>query len=109
MMARLAVSGRETTARAAKTRKVVERVSSRPPPKAEEEIAVMVGIGRLARLVYRVRREVRKVFVLFVSERERGISYQISGNSIVWVCTVSVIWRLADYSELKGLNIGDLV
>ena len=51
MMARLAVSGRETTVRAPKTRKVVERASSRPPPKAEEEIAVMVGMGRSVRLV----------------------------------------------------------
>ena len=47
MMARLAVSGRERIASAAKTRKVVERASSRPPPKADEEIALMVGIGRL--------------------------------------------------------------
>ena len=46
MMARFAVSGRARTASAAKTRKVVERASSRPPPKAEEEIALMVGMGR---------------------------------------------------------------
>ncbi len=45
MMARR-VSGRATTAVDAKMRRCVVRASSRPPPKASEESAVSVGIGR---------------------------------------------------------------
>lgn len=45
MMARR-VSGRATVAQEAKTRRCVVRASSRPPPKAREEMAVRVGMGR---------------------------------------------------------------
>ena len=58
------VSGKPTTAREAKTRRVVARASSRPPPRAREEMAEMVGMGREERVRRVVRREVRKVFVL---------------------------------------------
>ena len=50
MMARR-VSGRATVAVEANTRKLVQRPSSRPPPKAVLPMAEMVGIGRVDRRV----------------------------------------------------------
>ena len=50
MMARR-VSGRATVAVELKTRKWVQRASSRPPPKALLEMAEMVGMGSWARRV----------------------------------------------------------
>lgn len=67
MMARR-VSGRPTEAVEAKTRKVVARASSSPPPRAREETALMVGMGRAERAVRVVRRVRRKWLVL----AERG-------------------------------------
>ena len=58
------VSGKPTMAREVKTRRVVERASSRPPPRAMEETAEMVGMGRVERVVRVWRREERKEFVL---------------------------------------------
>ena len=46
------------------TRKVVDRASSRPPPRALEEIAAMLGIGSVSRAVRVLRRLERKVRVL---------------------------------------------
>jgi len=54
------VSGRATTAVDARTRKSVQRASSRPPPKAELATAEMVGIGRVERRVKVWRSFVRK-------------------------------------------------
>lgn len=45
-------------------RKVVLRASSRPPPRAREEMAVMLGMGRAERAVRVARRAARKVWVL---------------------------------------------
>lgn len=59
------VSGRPTMAEEPKTRKCVHRASSRPPPRAREEMEEMVGMGRVERLVNVVRRVVRNWFVLF--------------------------------------------
>lgn len=64
MMANL-VSGNATVDVEPKTRKVVVRASSRPPPNATEEIAEMVGMGRRERRVNVSRRVVRNCFVLF--------------------------------------------
>lgn len=50
-------------------RKVVLRASSRPPPRAREEMALMVGIGRVESVVRVVRRVWRKWLVL---QRRRG-------------------------------------
>lgn len=50
MMARR-VSGRPTTAVEARTRKLVQRANSRPPPKAVLLMAEMVGMGRVERRV----------------------------------------------------------
>lgn len=72
MMARR-VSGSPIWALAAMTRKVVLRASSRPPPRAREEMAVMLGMGRAERAVRVARRVVRKVRVLEVRGREGGI------------------------------------
>ena len=58
------VSGKPTTAREAKTRRVVASASSRPPPRAMEETAEMVGMGREESVVRVWRREERKSFVL---------------------------------------------
>jgi hypothetical protein len=44
----------------------VQRASSRPPPKAREETALMVGMGRRERAVNVERRFERKAAVLFV-------------------------------------------
>jgi hypothetical protein len=59
------VSGRPTTALEVRTRKWVERASSRPPPRAREEMALMVGMGRSERAEKVPRRLVRKSAVLF--------------------------------------------
>lgn len=59
------VSGSAICALDAKTRKVVESASSRPPPRASEETALMVGRGRVERVVRVARRVVRKVSVLW--------------------------------------------
>lgn len=58
------VSGSPTCALELKRRKVVLRASSRPPPRAREETAEMVGRGRVERVVRVVRRLWRKVCVL---------------------------------------------
>ena len=58
------VSGRPTVALELRTRKCVERASSRPPPRATEEIAEMVGMGRLDSDVKVLRRFVRNSAVL---------------------------------------------
>lgn len=63
MMANL-VSGNATRDVEPKTRKVVVKASSRPPPSAREEIAEIVGMGRRERRVKVSRRRVRKCFVL---------------------------------------------
>ena len=58
------VSGRPTIAVDAKTRRCVQRASSRPPPRAREETAEMVGIGRAERAVNVALRFARKAAVL---------------------------------------------
>jgi hypothetical protein len=58
------VSGRPTVAVEARMRRCVVRASSRPPPRAREEMALMVGMGRVERRVKVVRSEARKVTVL---------------------------------------------
>jgi hypothetical protein len=58
------VSGRATVDVDPKTRKVVVRASSRPPPNAPEETAEIVGMGRKERRVKVSRRVVRNCFVL---------------------------------------------
>ena len=58
------VSGRPTTAVEAKRRKVDASASSRPPPSAIDEMAEIVGMGRVERRWNAVRREWRKSFVL---------------------------------------------
>lgn len=58
------VSGRPTRAVEEKTRREVQRASSRPPPKAVLLIAEIVGMGRVLRRVKVARRVVRKVLVL---------------------------------------------
>lgn len=50
-MAASFTSGTPTTAVEAKTRNVVQRASSNPPPIAREETALMVGMGRFDRSV----------------------------------------------------------
>jgi hypothetical protein len=47
-----------------RTRKCVDKASSRPPPRAREDMAEMVGMGRLERVVNVERRVARKLFVL---------------------------------------------
>lgn len=66
------VSGRPTVAVDENTRKFVARASSRPPPKAWEEIAVMDGIGREASRVRVLRRVVRNCDIL----RRDSLDYQ---------------------------------
>lgn len=58
------VSGRPTVAVDARTRKLVQRASSRPPPKAVELMAEMVGMGRVERRVKVARRDLRKAATL---------------------------------------------
>lgn len=58
------VSGRPTIALEESTRKCVERASSRPPPRATDEIADTVGIWSSERAVKVARRLVRKSVVL---------------------------------------------
>lgn len=58
------VSGRLMVALEARTRKVVLRASSKPPPRAREEMALMVGMGRAEREVRVLRRVWRKWLVL---------------------------------------------
>tara|TARA_R110002060_G_scaffold16167_1_gene22482 strand:+ start:404 stop:601 length:198 start_codon:yes stop_codon:yes gene_type:complete len=58
------VSGSPTCAVEEKTRRVVQRASSRPPPRARELTALMVGIGRIERAVNVLRRLERKAAVL---------------------------------------------
>lgn len=55
------VSGRPTVADEEKIRNEVVRASSRPPPNAVEEMALMVGMGRVEIAVKVARRVVRKV------------------------------------------------
>ena len=58
------VSGRPIEALDVRTRKCVARASSRPPPRAREEMALMVGMGRSERAVKVPRRSARKLAVL---------------------------------------------
>lgn len=58
------VSGRPMVALDERTRKCVERASSRPPPRARDEIADMVGIWRLERDAKVPRRLLRNWAVL---------------------------------------------
>jgi hypothetical protein len=58
------VSGRPITALEERTRRWVVRASSRPPPRAMEEIAEMEGMGRAEREVNVSRRLERKSAVL---------------------------------------------
>jgi hypothetical protein len=58
------VSGRPTVALEERTRKWVDSASSRPPPRAREEMAEIVGIGRVERAVKVVRRLRRNAAVL---------------------------------------------
>jgi hypothetical protein len=60
------VSGSATVEEEPKTRKVVVKASSRPPPNATEEIAEMVGMRRRERRVKVSRRRVRNCFVLLL-------------------------------------------
>jgi hypothetical protein len=71
MMARR-VSGRATVAVEANTRKLVQRPSSRPPPKAELPMAEMVGIGRVDRRVKVLLNLVKNCATLFVSYQHTG-------------------------------------
>lgn len=48
-----------------RTRKSVDRASSRPPPRAREEIALMVGMGRAERDLNVSRRLKRNWAVLW--------------------------------------------
>jgi len=57
-------SGRPRVAAAAQTRSDVHRASSRPPPSAIEEMALMLGIGSACRRVNVWRRAWRKARVL---------------------------------------------
>lgn len=65
------VSGRATEALEEKTRNEVARASSKPLPRAQELIAVIVGIGRLARALKVSRIVERNADVL-------GIDYQFT-------------------------------
>lgn len=59
----------------AKTRKVVERASSKPPPRAREERAVMEGMGRLEmsrRVRRRFVRKARTLWVLVLRHEQKG-------------------------------------
>lgn len=58
------VSGSPTAALEVRTRRWVERASSRPPPRAREEMAEMVGTGRLERAERVPRRLERNSSVL---------------------------------------------
>lgn len=58
------VSGRPMTALVDRTRRWVDRASSRPPPRASDEMAEMVGMGSEAREVKVPRRLVRNSVVL---------------------------------------------
>ena len=83
------VSGRPTVALEARRRKVLLRASSKPPPRASEEMALMVGMGRRERVVRVVRRVVRKVLVLRarVSFRlfvDAGLGRGGGGGNVLW-------------------------
>lgn len=58
------VSGRPTWAVEARTRKWVQRASSSPPPRAVEDMALIVGMGRAERALKVLRRLKRKADVL---------------------------------------------
>lgn len=58
------VSGRPTEAEEAKTRRSVESASSKPPPRATEATALMMGTGKLERVWNVERRLVRNSLVL---------------------------------------------
>lgn len=64
------------------TRKWVASASSRPPPRAREEIAEMVGMGRVEREVKVVRRVKRNAAVLCVVNEGQSVSYEC--EAIVW-------------------------
>ena len=65
------VSGRESCAVWDRTRKVVERASSKPPPRARDDMAEIVGMGRAERAEKVARRVVRKDLVL-TTECQQG-------------------------------------
>jgi hypothetical protein len=62
-MIAIRISGWPTMAVEPKTRKDVQRASSRLPPRARQEMAEMVGMRRLERLVKVWRMWARKDFV----------------------------------------------
>jgi hypothetical protein len=76
------VSGSPTMAVELKTRKLVQRASSRPPPKAVLLIALIVGTGRVERRVKTERREVRKDRVL---RKEKMLVKALDVNSVMFL------------------------
>lgn len=78
------VSGNPTVAVEAKMRKVVARASSSPPPRAREEMALMVGMGRVDRVVRVERRVERKWLVL--EGGEDGLAF------CLFVCSFVCFW-----------------
>lgn len=58
------VSGSPTMAEDPKTRREAQSPSSKPPPRAIDDMAEIVGIGRLDRFVNVPRRVLRKALVL---------------------------------------------
>ncbi len=76
MMARR-VSGRPTAALDENTRKCVARASSSPPPRAIDEMAEIVGMGRAERDVRVSRRLDRKAAVLLLF----GSSQQLASHT----------------------------
>lgn len=51
----------------------MERASSRPPPRAREDTAEIVGIGRLERVVKVPRRFARNCAVLFYAKAKSAM------------------------------------
>lgn len=84
------VSGRATREVDPNTRKSVVRASSRPPPKAIEAMAVIVGIGSSEIFVKVLRRRARKASVLIwgePSEHQREIRFSPI-MAVIYVCKV---------------------
>jgi hypothetical protein len=106
------VSGSATVDVEPKTRKVVVRASSRPPPNATEEIAEMVGMGRRERRVKVSRRVVRNCFVLafvLVSVFQEGkgdILISTHSQSLLQICTSTeclIRLRSQDQSSCRSI------
>lgn len=74
------VSGRATTALLLKTRRCVVRASSRPPPKASEETAEMVGTGSWVMELKAPRSLERKSAVLFDARRGVSVCFWCQSN-----------------------------